>query len=186
MKATYLNAVGAIALTFTLAACATSVVPDVATPAPTPAPAPTIAAPMPAPTTIDASQYADFEDKPQTPGTWSYSETAADSRAVYGTSAANAAFMMRCDKATRRITLNRATTLRGSQPMRVDTETASRELSANTVGDSGLLAADLASGDPLLDAMAITKGRFAITSPQATPLYIPAWVEVSRVIEDCR
>ncbi len=40
--------------------------------------------------------------------------------------------------------------------------------------------------DPLLDAMAITRGRFAVEVEGETPLYLPAWAEVTRVIEDCR
>ena len=44
----------------------------------------------------------------------------------------------------------------------------------------------LAPDDPLLDAMAITKGRFAVAAPGEPTLYLPAWAEVSRVIEDCR
>lgn len=192
MKAIYLHAAGAIALTFTLAACASNAVPNVAVPepapvaTPSPAPAPVVAPPAPISLSIDPADYTDFADKPHTPGTWFYSQTSADSRAVFGTSARDAVFMMRCDKATRRISLNRPTTLRGQQKMRVDTETASLEFNANTLGEGSILAAEFAATDPILDAMAITKGRFAITSPRATPLYIPAWVEVSRVIEDCR
>ena len=188
MKATYLHAAGAIALSFSIAACYPSV-PEVAVPAPAPAPAPApvqVVQPPASTLQIDAAQYQNFMDKPQTPGTWTYRESDTDSRAIFGTTPRDASFMMRCDKATRRISLNRPTTLRGTQTMRVDTETASKEFTATTLGDSSVLTADFAANDPLLDSMAVTKGRFAITSPRATGLYIPAWVEVSRVIEDCR
>lgn len=49
-----------------------------------------------------------------------------------------------------------------------------------------IVATRVDADDPILDAMAITKGRFAIETPGLPTLYIPAWVEVSRVIEDCR
>ena len=39
---------------------------------------------------------------------------------------------------------------------------------------------------PLLDAMAITRGRFAVEVEGEPGLYVPAWAEVTRVIEDCR
>jgi len=38
----------------------------------------------------------------------------------------------------------------------------------------------------LLDAMALSKGRFAVELEGEAALYLPAWAEVSRVIEDCR
>jgi hypothetical protein len=40
--------------------------------------------------------------------------------------------------------------------------------------------------DPLLDAMAFSKGRFALEVAGGAPLYVPAYPEVTRVIEDCR
>ena len=49
-----------------------------------------------------------------------------------------------------------------------------------------IVAADLEPSDTLLDAMAITKGRFSVEVEGTDTLYLPAWVEVSRVIEDCR
>ncbi|HCY02645.1 MAG TPA: hypothetical protein DHU71_07085, partial [Erythrobacter sp.] len=48
------------------------------------------------------------------------------------------------------------------------------------------LTATLAANDPLLDAMAVTRGRFAVETPGLSTLYLPPWAEVSRVIEDCR
>ncbi|MGE5953581.1 MAG: hypothetical protein ACM308_08200 [Qipengyuania vulgaris] len=44
----------------------------------------------------------------------------------------------------------------------------------------------MAPKSPLLDAMALTKGRFAVETPGLPTLYLPAWAEVTRVIEDCR
>jgi hypothetical protein len=40
--------------------------------------------------------------------------------------------------------------------------------------------------DPLLDAMAFSKGRFAVESAGLATLYVPPYPEVTRVIEDCR
>ena len=47
-------------------------------------------------------------------------------------------------------------------------------------------AAGLPARDPLLDAMAFSKGRFAVEVAGLPTLYLPSWIEVSRVIEDCR
>ena len=40
--------------------------------------------------------------------------------------------------------------------------------------------------DPMLDAMAFSRGRFVIEAEGLSPVYAPSWPEVSRVIEDCR
>ncbi len=48
------------------------------------------------------------------------------------------------------------------------------------------MAVAIPARDPILDAMALTKGRFAIEAQGTQTLYIPAWAEVTRVIEDCR
>jgi hypothetical protein len=51
---------------------------------------------------------------------------------------------------------------------------------------AGGVRAELAASDPLLDAMAFTKGRFAVETAGQETLYVPAYPEISRVIEDCR
>jgi len=44
----------------------------------------------------------------------------------------------------------------------------------------------LSARDPLLDAIAFSRGRFALEAAGLETLYLPAWPELSRVIEDCR
>mgnify|MGYP006891167444 CR=1 FL=1 len=70
--------------------------------------------------------------------------------------------------------------------MTIRTESMERDLPTNT-GDRTELRtwSYLNATDPLLDAMALTKGRFAV-EVGAAKLYLPSWAEVSRVIEDCR
>ncbi len=48
------------------------------------------------------------------------------------------------------------------------------------------LVAQLAVGDPLLDAMAFSRGKFVFAGAGLPDLVLPSWAEVSRVIEDCR
>ncbi len=71
--------------------------------------------------------------------------------------------------------------------MRIRTETADRTVTAQpTGGQLPYVAASFGARDPIFDAMALSKGRFAIETPGAPTLYLPAWAEVTRVIEDCR
>lgn len=184
MKATYLHAAGAIALTFGIAAC----IPQTERPAPSPTPVAT-PAPTPTPTSSPVVQqptYENYLDAPQTEGTWTYSQEPGESLGLFGIGNPVHPFVIRCDKASRQIGIARRTERPGPLRMRVVTETTTRELSANTVPDYGMVAAVLNPRDPLLDAMAITKGRFAVEVEGERTLYVPAWTEFSRVIEDCR
>lgn len=71
--------------------------------------------------------------------------------------------------------------------MRIRTETTERLLTASPSSDGRpLLIVELGAQDRLLDAMAFSRGRFAVETGGLPTLYLPAWAEVTRVIEDCR
>ena len=127
-------------------------------------------------------------DAPQTLGDWAYVSEEGASFAYFGdrTNPETRHFMLRCDHSNRQVMLARASAATSELLMRVRTETQDRMINAAPVPMTGLIAAQLDANDPLLDAMAITKGRFSIEVEGMEPLYIPAWAEVSRVIEDCR
>lgn len=72
----------------------------------------------------------------------------------------------------------------GSVPITIRAGEMSRVLAGVPV--SGGVAVTLPARDPLLDAMAFSRGRFAVEAAGTAALYIPSWTEVSRVIEDCR
>lgn len=176
MKATSLSfSAGALAIcvsaALTTAACANAAQGD-----DSPAAAPTQATP-------DDT----YLDAPQTPGTWEYEDEPGEKLALFGENPRQPIFLVRCGDgaiALGRVTGEEQTEARA---MRVVTETVTSELVAGPVPPMPfILAADLDPNDPLLDAMAITKGRFAIEVEGLEPLYLPAWTEVSRVIEDCR
>lgn len=69
--------------------------------------------------------------------------------------------------------------------MTIRTETAQRTLTAQRFGAEAITVA-VPANDLLLDAMALSKGRFAVEVEGEAPLYLPSYAEVSRVIEDCR
>lgn len=193
MKATYFYAAGAIALTFGIAACVAgpdlpppviAPTPTVSQPTPTPPPAPAPVAPQP----VEEPRFANYLDAPQTPGTWRYADDPGETLAVYGQGDA-LRFIIRCDKSSRQIGLARVAENGPATPrsMTVKTETTSRSLQTEPYSSAVQLhTVELSPGDSLLDAMAITKGRIAIGVVGERTLYLPAWVEISRVIEDCR
>lgn len=146
-------------------------------PAPAPAPPPVrpqTARPLPPPP--PPAPAPGWEDAPLSPGGWTYAADAAGSRAAFGTTPASPAFVLRCDAAARRVALER----RGAAGIAVRTTSSVRALPA--AGG----AASLAAGDPLLDAMAFSRGRFMVEAAGAAPLILPAWPELARVVEDCR
>lgn len=196
MKAVIVHAVGAVALTFGVAACIAGAVPAEPQSAATAsaqatnsaqvAPAPRAPAPTPPP--VQQPRYDNYLDAPQTPGDWSYGQDPDETRAIFGQSPSYE-FMLRCNTQTRRIRLIRNPQIGRIHVgfMTVTTETTERQFQTTLPSDSpGLLTVELDPRDPLLDAIAITKGRFAVAVEGQPTLYLPAWVEVSRVIEDCR
>ena len=155
-----------------LAACASR-------PAPAPAPAPT---PPRIETTRDrvilpvVPPPADWRDLPLSAGEWTYAEQVSGSEARFGPAGA-AAFILRCDKAARRLALAREGG-GAAGPMVVRTTSEARNFPAAS--------ATLAPSDALIDAIAFSRGRFTVEQAGLPVLILPAWPETARVAEDCR
>ena len=163
------------ALLAMLAAC----VPQRSVPLVEPTPPPIVAAPSPTPLA------SDWRDWPLTPGTWSYRRDARGSIALFGTPGGDAALTLRCDLAARQVYLSRAGSAAG--PLTVRTTTTTRLLDVRPTGGTPAYGAiALIPGDPLLDAMGFSRGRFTVEQAGAPPLVVPAWAEIERVTEDCR
>ena len=157
---------------------------------PRPQPAPPVQArptPAPAPAPLPPPAPANWLDAPQTPGDWYYRGENGRTVAVFGGEATEGDFVIRCEPGTRAIVIMRALETPGPVAMRIRAETAARVLTARPDGSAlPYVTASLAPGDRLLDAIALSKGRFAVEVAGAPTLYLPSWAEVTRVIEDCR
>ena len=132
---------------------------------PPPRPAPPLPPPPPPAT--------DWREQALTPGTWTY----AAGSARFGLPGAPPLVTMSCEVGAQRILLNRSG---AGGSITVRTTSTARTLPAS----AGV--ATLAARDPLLDAIAFSRGRFAVEGAGATPLVLPAWAEPARVIEECR
>ena len=109
-----------------------------------------------------------------TPGEWRYVATATGSQALFGN-----ALELRCDRATRRVQLRRiaaGVALPIAAPMSIATDTAERTISADGWLDAR---------DPLLDAIAFSRGRFVVVGG-GERLILPSFPEAARSIQDCR
>ena len=107
---------------------------------------------------------------PLTQGQWSYFPTEAGSMASF-----DSAFSLRCDRATRTVTITRL----GAEPAVLTIATSSL---TRTLPVGGRLLAN----DPLLDAIAFSRGRFLVAGGSGPILAVPSWPEAARSIEDCR
>jgi len=158
------------------------------TPAPTPSP---VAQPAPAPVQPAAPVAAEapnWADNLATPGDWTYSSRSGVPMATFGTAGQSALFAMQCNRSSRSIALGRLSNAGDPRTMRIRTETADRDLRAEPQAGSAasIVSANIPANDPFLDAMAFSKGRFAVQVAGEPTLFIPAWPEVTRVIEECR
>ena len=138
-------------------------------------PPPTLALPAPAPLA------SDWRDWPQTQGEWDYRRYFGKSSATYGRGDPGLVVLWCPVPGTIRLMVVGA--VPGSAIIR--TTAMTRTLALRDVGTGGI-GAVLAASDPLLDAMAFSRGRFVVERAGQPPLVLPAWAEVARVIEDCR
>ena len=118
-------------------------------------------------------------------GSWSYRATATGSEAVFANTAAQPQITIRCTRSTRRIVIAKPAT--GAAPfLFVWTSAQTRNVPASFKPATAQLEADLPAMDPLLDTMAFSRGRLAFSASGTPALVVPAYPELSRVIEDCR
>ena len=153
-------------------------------PATATAPRPAPARPAPAPAVPQAPPSANWMDAPATPGDWRFAAQGTRSEASFWSAGRAPMLRLRCEADTRRIVLSLPESGARSPAVTLRTETLTRTLAAQPAGRETLAALD--PSDPLLDAMALSKGRFAVEADGLPTLYLPSWAEVSRVIEDCR
>ena len=165
-----------LATTLAIVGC----VPQAKPPAPPPPrPAPVVALPPP------RSPPNDWRDWPVTPGTWAYRKDTRGSIALFGLAGGEARLTLRCDVGTRGLFLSRDGA--NTAPLAIRTSTLARSLPMQpTGGTSAFVATALAPGDPLLDAMAFSRGHFTAEQVGSPVLVVPAWPEIGRVVEDCR
>jgi hypothetical protein len=55
-----------------------------------------------------------------------------------------------------------------------------------TGGTPAYVAAEIMTNDPILDAMAFSRGRISVEVEGQQPIILPSWAEIARIVEDCR
>ncbi|WP_414899800.1 hypothetical protein ACMT1E_09155 [Sphingomonas flavalba] len=151
---------------------------------PRPAPSAPVS-PAPPPTPVPANASSDWRDWPVTPGDWRY---AAEGGGVsrYGVAGRATELILRCDRQARAIVLSRAAAGPVSGAMTIQTSSGANAVAVTQAAAGAPAEARLPATSPLLDQMAFSRGRFVVSLAGTARLVVPAWPEVSRVIEDCR
>jgi hypothetical protein len=129
-----------------------------------------LAVAAPAAAQVTPLSFEDGKALPLASGQWSHAVTSTGSEARYG-----AHISMLCDKPTRTVTIGRPGM--PAAALTIATDTATRSLPPN---------GRLSAYDPLLDAIAFSRGRFLVSGGAEPVLAVPSWPEAARAIEDCR
>ena len=130
-----------------------------------------------------AAPAVDWRDAPITPGDWAWSSVGGQSTARF----AQGLLEMRCERDAGHVVILRAGSAAGPLPATITTTSTRRVVTAQPfAGPPATVAIRLPARDAILDAMAFSRGRFAIEVAGLAPVYAPSWPEVARVIEDCR
>lgn len=112
---------------------------------------------------------------------------AGGSTATFTGSKGMALVTLSCDRTHSRVLLARSGAAATALPLTVITTSTQRPLLSDPAAATvGWLVVPIAAADRLLDAIAFSRGRFAIEAAGQDTLYLPAWPEISRVVEDCR
>ena len=118
-------------------------------------------------------------------GNWSYAPTKDGSEATFSNASSQPQLTIRCSRFTRRVTLLKPAPA-ASPSLWVWTSSQKRTLPATYDAATGRVSADVQAMDPLLDAIAFSRGRIGFSSSGLATLVVPPWADVGRVIEDCR
>ena len=161
-----------------LAACVAPPPPTAPQPASAPPPA---AAPLTAPRLT-----GDWNDWPFTPGDWTYRRDVRGSLGAFGVPGQIAKVGLRCDTQTLRVYLSREAAVLGKK-MTVRTSSMTKEMVTRPSGGAeDYVAAEILPNDAILDAMAFSRGRILLETEGQSPVILPSWAEITRIVEDCR
>ena len=127
----------------------------------------------------------DFSYWPVSPGAWTYRAVTGGSEAAFVDGAGATRMVIACGKLTRLVTLSRISAAPASS-LSFWTSSDSRNLASRFDQPSGRIIAQVGGMDPLLDAIAVSRGRFAVSMPGSPALVMPAGTEIAHVVEDCR
>ncbi|HUG45274.1 MAG TPA: hypothetical protein VMK31_02025 [Sphingomicrobium sp.] len=142
---------------------------------------------LPLATPAAAQVPADIELESVRPmaGSWTYRAIPGGTEAGFADSAGVQRLVIRCNRVARIVSVARTGVARAAPMLAIWTSSSARSVPSRFL-PSAELVADLSAADPLLDAIAFSRGRFATGAAGAPLVAVPTSAEAFRVIEDCR
>jgi hypothetical protein len=141
--------------------------------------------PLPSIATAQAPAQVNLEAVQPLPGSWSYQAAQGGSFATFADASRTQRLIIRCNRSVRTVSVVRTGVPAAAPTLSIWTTSTARSVPAR-FDLTRMLTADLAATDPLLDAIAFSRGHFATGAAGAPLAALPASPEISRVIEDCR
>jgi hypothetical protein len=132
-----------------------------------------------------APAVADLTTAMPAPGNWTYGPVTGGTEAIYSDNSGRPQLWLHCTRATRQVTVSKPAAA-AAPSISIWTSTMVRAVPASFKPATGRLNIEIASYDPLLDAMAFSRGRIGFSVGSQAALVVPPWEEVARVVEDCR
>jgi len=145
----------------------------------------TFALPCVSAVSAQAPAQIDLEAVQPIGGAWGYRIIEGGSEADFVDAAATVRLQLRCNRAARTVSVIRTGVAAAAPTLAIWTTSLSRSVPARFLATKELVA-DLASADPLLDAIAFSRGRIATAATGAPMVVVASGPETVRVIEDCR
>ena len=118
-------------------------------------------------------------------GSWSYAPATDGSEAVFADGSGYPQLWIHCTRATRQVSIARTAGM-ATAMLNVWTGSMTRSAAASFDPAKARLTVTLTNYNPLLDALANSRGRLGFALGSEPALVVPAWPEVARIIEDCR
>ena len=143
------------------------------------------ALPLQSPVFAQAPAQIDLEAVQPISGSWSYQPAQGGSFAAFADAGRTQRLIIRCNRAVRSVSIVRTGVPAAAPTLAIWTTSTSRSVPSR-FDATRTLTADLAATDPLLDAIAFSRGHFATAAAGAPIFAVPISPEVVRVIEDCR
>ena len=143
------------------------------------------AAPLLHAQTTAPGSITDFSVAVPLPGNWAYATFAGGSEASFTDASGHPQLFVRCSRASRQVTI--ASPAAAAAPsLNIWTTSQTRNLAASYDPATYRLSANVTAYDPVLDAIAFSRGRVLISGGVGPTLAVPTWPEAARSIEDCR
>jgi hypothetical protein len=118
-------------------------------------------------------------------GSWTYLTTAGGGNATFTDAMTRPQLVISCSRATRRVKVSKSASA-PSPSLWIWTSSQTRSIPASYDSSAARVTAELSAYDPLLDALASSRGRIGFSVSGLDALVVPPWAEVGRVVEDCR